>query len=397
MTNDQSTILVVDDIKENLRLLTGMLSEHGYRVRPALDGQSALMGAFTEPPDLILLDIMMPNLNGYAVCEQLKADSRTQDIPVIFISALNEVFDKVKAFSAGGVDYITKPFQLEEVLARVQTHLALRQLQLDLIKKNEQLTQTLAELKTTQTQLIETEKMAALGKLVAGVAHEINTPIGTGITVASTLEHETQEFEQAVAQGQLKKSVLMGYLSKAKRSSQLLMSNLQRAGDLIQSFKQVAVDQTHLEQRVFLVKPYIEETLLSLTPQLRRTSHQVTVCGDDTITLNSCPGALSQIVTNLVMNSLTHAYQPEEQGQLRFEVEQHEHNVMICYTDDGCGIQPEHLDHIFEPFFTTARSRGGSGLGLAIIYNLVTQKLQGTIRCESTPGSGTQFMIEVPV
>lgn len=178
MTHYRSNILVVDDTPENLQLLVGMLSEKGYEVRPVPSGKLAISGAQIFPPDIILLDIMMPGMDGYEVCKQLKADERTKDIPVIFISALSDVLDKVKAFSVGGVDYITKPFQMEEVVARVETHLALRSLQKSLEDKNEELASTLHQLKSTQEELIQSEKMAALGQLIAGVAHEINTPLG---------------------------------------------------------------------------------------------------------------------------------------------------------------------------------------------------------------------------
>ncbi|NJR25161.1 MAG: response regulator [Richelia sp. CSU_2_1] len=171
-------ILVVDDTPENLRLLSGILTEKGYQARPVPNGKLALSAAQSIPPDLVLLDIMMPEIDGYEVCRQLKASEVTKDIPVIFISAINDVMDKVKAFAVGGVDYITKPFQVEEVLARIETHLKICSLQHSLQEKNQDLATAIHQLQATQEHLIQSEKMAALGQLIAGIAHEINTPLG---------------------------------------------------------------------------------------------------------------------------------------------------------------------------------------------------------------------------
>jgi two-component system, NtrC family, sensor kinase len=181
--------MVVDDSVASLELLTQILTHEGYIVDPYTDGNKALISAKQNPPDIVLLDIMMPEASGYILCERLKKDLRTKDIPVIFISAKNEISDKVKAFSLGGVDYVSKPFQLDEVLARVKTHLKLRHLQKNLEKKNEELATTLEELKAAQNQLIRQEKLAALGQLIAGIAHEINTPLGAIQASAGNISH----------------------------------------------------------------------------------------------------------------------------------------------------------------------------------------------------------------
>nr|WP_228055402.1 ATP-binding sensor histidine kinase [Lusitaniella coriacea] len=263
-------------------------------------------------------------------------------------------------------------------------------------QRTAQLSKALEDLKATQTQLVESEKMAALGGLVAGVAHEINTPIGTSITVASTLADETQTFIGAVAGGQLKRSVLNNYLDLAGESTQLMLSNLHRAGELIQSFKQIATDQNYLERRCFNLKQYLEEIALSLAPKLKQTPHILIVEGDETLKIESYPGALAQIVTNLATNSLTHAYPSGEAGKLRFHISKEGDKVRLEYGDDGCGIEEENLDKIFEPFFTTARNKGGTGLGLHIVYNLVTQKLRGTMDVRSEVNMGTIFVMTFP-
>jgi two-component system, NtrC family, sensor kinase len=195
-----SNILVVDDTLANLQLLVSILTENGYKVRPAKDGSQALSATQSAPIDLILLDINMPQMDGYEVCTKLKSDPKTRDIPVIFISALNDVLDKVKAFGVGGVDYVTKPFQVEEVLARVETHLALQRLQNNLHSKNEELAQTNQELANTlerlqaaQEELVQSEKMAALGQLISGIAHEVNTPLGAIRSSVSNISKYLQE------------------------------------------------------------------------------------------------------------------------------------------------------------------------------------------------------------
>ena len=264
-------------------------------------------------------------------------------------------------------------------------------------ERTQELSETLEELKSTQKKLVESEKMAALGNLVAGVAHEINTPVGTSITIASNLAAKTQDFAHSIAQGKLKRSVLNNYLDTAQQSSQLLLQNLKRAGELVNSFKQVAVDQSNLEIRKFKVKEYIQEVLVSLAPQLKQSDHQIQVSGDENLMIESYAGSLAQVVTNLVINSLIHGYPEGKNGKLHFEVYAYLEGIKVIYSDDGCGIPKENLARIFEPFFTTKRNQGGTGLGLHIVYNLIIHKLQGSIEVESQIEQGTQFTIILPI
>lgn len=283
----------------------------------------------------------------------------------------------------------------ESLLKRVIGELQASQAILE--KKRSALKQAFEELTLMRDKLVEAEKMSALATLVAGVAHEINTPVGTGITLASILIDETAALTAAVTQGQLKRSTLNDYLDIATESTALLMANLTRAGELIHSFKQVAVDQAILEHRTFRVKEYLEEVLASLGPHLKKTLYTLRLQGDEALTINSYPGAFAQIVTNLVTNSLTHAFEAQSQGEIWIHVSEQKGKILIQYSDDGCGIPPENLGKIFDPFFTTARHRGGTGLGLHIVYNLVTQKLQGIIEVHSKIGQGTHFKILLPL
>ncbi|MEG4962221.1 MULTISPECIES: ATP-binding sensor histidine kinase [unclassified Microcoleus] len=263
-------------------------------------------------------------------------------------------------------------------------------------QRTSELSQTLEDLKSAQNKLVESEKMAALGGLVAGVAHEINTPIGIGITAASLLAEKATKFFELYTNGQIKRSELEKFLDTAMQSSNMILSNLTRAADLIHSFKEVAVDQSSEFKRTFNLKNYLEEILTSLSAKLKRTKHKIEIKCDENILLNSYPGVLCQIVTNLVLNSLIHAYDREDEGILTFDFKLEGDRLIFEYADNGKGIAPENLSKIFEPFFTTKRGQGGTGLGLHIIYNLVTQKLNGTIRCESQVKKGTKFMIEFP-
>lgn len=229
----KSKILIVDDTPANLQLLTSMLVEQGYQIFSAISGKVALNVVQKSRPDLILLDINMPGMNGYEVCEQLKADEQTQAIPVIFVSALSETLDKVIAFTVGGVDYVTKPFQAEEVLARVKTHLQLHQLQQQLTAQNEELQNTLTELQTTQQELIQAEKMAALGQLIAGVAHEINTPLGAISSSVNSIKRFLSEtlvqlptFFRSLSEVQL--PVFLALLQKALAKKMMLPAKEER-------------------------------------------------------------------------------------------------------------------------------------------------------------------------
>ncbi len=267
----------------------------------------------------------------------------------------------------------------------------------DLRRRNLDLTKALGELETAQDQLVQSEKMAALGNLVAGVAHEINTPLGVALTAASFSQGKSKSALDSLEAGTLKKSELEERLKDLLESSKLIAANLQRAAELVQSFKQIASDQSSEYRRKFKLLAYINEVLLSLSPQWKHRPLRVNVRGPEDVEVDSYPGALAQILTNLLMNSLNHAFTREQAGSILVEVSQSIDQAVLVFMDDGQGIPPENLDKIFDPFFTTKRGSGGTGLGLHIVYNLVTGLLNGHLKCESTLGKGTRFTLTIPL
>ena len=262
---------------------------------------------------------------------------------------------------------------------------------------NRELMATLDQLQRMQDHLVESEKMASLGELIAGIAHEINTPVGIAYTASTHLDKTTRDFAKLFADGTMKRSDLQDFMDTCLESTRLLVSNLNRASELIRSFKQVAIDQSGEAKREFTLRPYIEEVLLSLRPVLKNTNHTMQISGDRELVLNSFPGAFSQIFTNLITNSINHAYDEGGAGTLLISFAQEGKRLQLTYHDDGSGISNDNLEHVFSPFFTTNREKGGSGLGLHIVYNIVTQRLHGTIICESGKGQGTTFIITIPL
>jgi len=254
----------------------------------------------------------------------------------------------------------------------------------------------LKNLQLAQESLIQAERLASLGGLVAGVAHEINTPVGITLTGASILQEATDQIGFAMRSGNIKKSQIADYLDTANESTRLIMANAQRAAELIHSFKQIAVDQTSEARRPFRVKDYIDEVIMCLHPRLKKTNVQVRVNCDAGIELDSYSGSFAQILTNLVMNSLVHGYDVNDAGCIDIFVTLHNETLTLEFSDDGKGIRPENLGRIFDPFFTTQLGKGGSGLGLNIVFNLIVKKLGGSISVDSRLGQGVQFVIRIP-
>lgn len=262
---------------------------------------------------------------------------------------------------------------------------------------NETLTESITDLNLAQSQLVETEKMAALGRLVSGVAHEINTPIGVSVTASSSLSFDIKKIKEQLESGQLKKSSLEVFIEHIEEGASIIERNLYRASSLIRNFKQVAVDQSVEDIRKLNLREYLEEILSSLRPKWKHSKVNVVTDFPDDIEITTYPGALAQILTNLISNSLMHGFDDgKSSGDITIKINEDTDNVTLDYMDTGKGMSQETLQQIFDPFFTTKRGSGGSGLGMHIVYNLVTQKMKGTINCTSQPDDGCHIKIQLP-
>jgi len=263
-------------------------------------------------------------------------------------------------------------------------------------ESNQELLSTLEKLHQYQNQLVESEKMASLGDMVAGVAHEVNTPIGLGVTASSLLYDKLYEIKQAFEQKTLKSSELKKFLNEGEEHIGIISRNLTRAADLISSFKKVAVDQSSEKNRRFDVKELLEEVKLTLAPKFKNTPYQIKLICPEPLLINSKPGPLNQVLVNLMMNSLIHGFENRDTGIISITVMTFGQQLQIIYTDDGNGVSESIKHKIFEPFITTKRGSGASGLGLHLVYNMVTQALQGSIHFESEQGKGVLFDITLP-
>lgn len=264
-------------------------------------------------------------------------------------------------------------------------------------ESNQELLSTLEKLHQFQGKLVENEKMASLGDMVAGIAHEVNTPIGLGVTASTLMTDKLNEIKLAFENKTLKSSQLKKFLSQGQENLAIIYRNLERAAKLISSFKKVAVDQSSSETRQFKIKELLDEVLLTLKAKIDEEQVKVVLVCDETLAIESKPGPLNQIFINLIMNSIIHGFEHKNNGQVNISIVYLSHQLHISYQDDGIGINDNIRARIFEPFTTTKRGSGGSGLGLHLVYNLVTQALNGQIDFHSNAGEGTTFEITIPV
>lgn len=421
-STSQPNILVVDDNLNNLQVLNELLKEKNYNIRVSNRGATALRSIALQIPDLILLDIMMPEMDGYEVCKRLKSDPKTQEIPIIFISALDKANEKVKAFECGAVDYITKPFSVMEVLARVETQLKLKQYneKLKLAEKQAQeraieIEKKMQELQQAKSQLIQAEKMSVLGQIVAGVAHEINNPISF---IYGNLAHARQYFQDVMMLldlyrqqdhpsleqiQQLEDEIDFDFL---REDWDNLMSSMEAGASRIREIVLSLRNFSRLgESGVKLadIEQGIEETLLILQHRLHVIKNRPpieVIKNYGSIPPVMCYGnQLNQVLMNLISNAIeSFDKSPIQHPVMTIETEVLPDNwVTIRIIDNGCGIPEEIQNKIFDPFFTTKSIGQGTGLGLSVSHQIITENHSGRIYCISHPGQGSKFVIEIPI
>ncbi len=409
------TILIVDDTPTNLRVLFDLLQSQNYRVATANDGETALSRLDVFLPDLILLDVMMPGIDGFETCQRIKANEVTQDIPIIFMTALSDTADKVKGLNLGAVDYITKPLQHEEVLARIRIQIQIKQLNQKLALRIAERDQSLQDLKKAQARLIQSEKMSSLGQLVAGIAHEVNNPINFihgnmchveeyCKSLVTMIQLYQKEFPQATPAIQQQAEALeIDYVcDDVAKLTGSMRAGTERVSQLVLSLRNFSrLDES--ERKVVDIHEGINSTLALLNHRLALPGEKPTIniVRDfaDLPEIECYPRQFNQVIMNLINNAID-AVEASQSSEPKVSIRTDvicERWVKVAVIDNGIGISDTDKASLFDPFFTTKPVGQGTGLGLSISYQIVTEEHGGKIDCYSTVGQGTEFIVQIPV
>ncbi len=374
------------------------LQQYGYQLQDVIGRSARDLGIWVNPAQREhLVAALVPN----GTVDRFEVEHRHRDGHTIICLMSGRTFvvgdERLILFTV--VD-VTRQREAEREIRNMNLELELRvQARTEKLEiANHELSVALESVRAMQTELVRSEKLAALGSLVAGVAHELNTPIGNSVTVGSTLQYQVAELAQAFEKGELRRSTMQEFMENAQHGTEILMRALTRASELIRSFKRVAVDQSSDQRRVFDLQTTVREICLTLEPMYKNTPFDLTLALPDKVEMDSFPGALGQLITNFVSNALQHGFEGRERGQMHVcaAVSGPDH-VTLQFSDDGIGMAEDTRKRVFDPFFTTKLGHGGSGLGMNIVYNIVHDILGGSIEITSSPDAGTLITVRVPV
>jgi len=423
---NSAEIMVVDDSNFNLKLMSEILLSEGFKVSTFKSGDTALAAVKEKKPDLILLDVNMPGISGYEVCHLLKADKDTCDIPVLFVSALIAVEDKINGFNAGGIDFISKPFYPEEVVIRVKTHLKMRMLQIQLIEKNKKLENALNSLSELQVQLVQKDKMASVGQLSAGIAHEINNPLGFVSSNFNTLKKYMDKFKEYIFEyikfkNDIEEGSITSVPDEIERINYLEEKNkidfiiddlddlykdtedgLNRIKEIVITLRNFAHESSSDSFEEYSINQGITDTLVIAKNELKYEIQLNTNLFPNISSIKAKPGEINQGFLNIILNS-SYAIKEKIKQNPTFNgilniVTWNDNDFVYCSIEDnGIGIPKENTNKIFNPFFTTKPVGEGTGLGLSISYDIIVNKHKGDIRVVSIVGEGTKIIITLPI